>query len=166
MDSLNWEKTANLSTADWSLLSFVFNSTFINNHFVSDSITKLSYLDSVLLNAGCASSTSQTLYTAFFADYAMHLNSNYSALVALLQTEYQDLTTLTFVNSPELFSVLSDYTVQYFTNSSVAQLPTAMNDSYVSNLNFFVTEGMVSFMLFFFYVWFLVYFVAISVSLK
>ena len=82
----------------------------------------------------------------------MHLNSNYSALVALLQTEYQDLTTLTFVNSPELFSVLNDYTTQYFMNSAVTQLPTAMNDSYVSNLNFFVTEGMVSFMLFFFYV--------------
>lgn len=126
----------------------------------------MSYLDSVLLNASYNNATSQSLYTAFFSDWAMHLNSVYSPLSALLQTEYQDLTTLTLVNSPELFSVIGDYSTQYFMNSSVTQLPVAMNDSYVSNLNFFVTEGMISFMLFFLYAWFLVYFAAISVSLK
>ena len=112
----------------------------------------MSYLDSVLLNASYNNATSQSLYTAFFSDWAMHLNSVYSPLSALLQTEYQDLTTLTLVNSPELFSVIGDYSTQYFMNSSVTQLPVAMNDSYVSNLNFFVTEGMISFMLFFLYV--------------
>lgn len=142
----------NISTADWSLLSFLFNSTFINNHFVSDSITKLSDLDAVLVNTSYSNLTTQSLYTSFFSDTAMHLNSIYSPLLALLQTEYQNLTAVMLINSPELLTALSAYSTTYFLNSSVTQVPVALNDSYVSNLNFFATEGVVNFMLFFMYI--------------
>ena len=39
-DALNWEKTSTLVASDWSLISFVFQSSFINQHMVIDSISK------------------------------------------------------------------------------------------------------------------------------
>ena len=166
IDSLGWEKTANIATADWSLLSFVFNSAFINNHFVSDTVVKLSYLDTVLLYSTQSTTVNKTLYTSFFHDVLISFNTTYAPLLSLLQSEYQDLTNLTLLSTPELFLGLSDYNTAYFFKASTTQLPTAINDSYVSNLNFFVTEGTVSFLLFFLYAWFLVYFAGVSLSLR
>ena len=48
-DSLNWEKTSSLVTMDWTLISFLFQSFFVNQHFIIDNISKLSYLDTILI---------------------------------------------------------------------------------------------------------------------
>ena len=44
-DALNWEKTSSLVASDWSLASFLFQSSFINQHLLIDQISKTSYLD-------------------------------------------------------------------------------------------------------------------------
>ena len=35
-DSLNWEKTSSLITMDWSLPSFITQSSFVNKHVLFD----------------------------------------------------------------------------------------------------------------------------------
>jgi len=49
VDSLNWEKISNIALSDYSLVSFLYNSSFINQHFIIDYISKISFLDVILI---------------------------------------------------------------------------------------------------------------------
>lgn len=166
IDSLNWEKTANIATADWSIISFVFNSNFISNHFTSDSITKLSYLDTVLVGNDSTFSVPQRLYTSTTNDILLHINSTYLPLNSMFQSEFQDLSIMTAASTPEVLLILNDFKKMYILPATMSSSPSAITDSYLNNMNFFVPEGVVNLTLFFFYIWVLVYFSAVSVLLK
>ena len=129
-------------------------------------MSKVSYLDSTLLFTSTQAVSAESLYTPVMHDMAVHVSSAVLPLSTLLNSEFQDIFSVTLITSPELLIALSDFTSLYILTSSVDNAPAAITDSYTSNLNFFVIEGAVSFMLFFYYVWFLVYFVVITVSLK
>lgn len=164
-DSLNWEKTSSLVTADWSLVSFIFQSSFINQHFVIDTISKLTHLDLVLLT--CNNGTSSlNLFSYLMSDLSAQTATLFPMLSPLFQAEYQDTLSTFLLVSPELSLAFRDYTSVFWQASTFSTLPTAVFDSYINNLNHFMGEGVANVLLFVLYVWFVVYFLTQSLSLK
>jgi len=165
-DSLNWEKTSNLVAADWSLVSFIFQSSFTNQHLVIDQVSKASYLDAILIHSNTQSSNISALYTATLNDIVVQTNTCFLPFSPLLQSEYQEVLSTTLLVSPELSLALDDYFSTYWLSSTFNSLPAAVFDSYTNNLNYYPSEGLISVMLFSLYVWFLVYFFTTNLSLK
>jgi len=159
-DSLNWEKTSSIATSDWSLASFLFQSSFINQHMVIDQSVKSSCLDAVLAHANAKSSTLNTLYTSLMHDSILQTNTCFLPLSPMLQSEYQEAFNTTLIIAPELALVLEDYVLTYRLASTLHNLPAAVFDSYTHNVNYYPSEGLVGFMLFGLYVWFVTYFCA------
>ena len=113
-DSLNWEKTSTLVASDWSLFSFVFQSSFINQHMLIDSISKTSYLDVILLNSNSSKSLNESLFNNVMSDLLTQTNTTFFALSPLLQSEYQETFSTTLLVSPELSMVFNDYVTTYW----------------------------------------------------
>ena len=84
----------------------------------------------------------------------------------LLQTEYQEVFSTLTLLAPELSSMLSDYVLTYYTNSVINFLPSAVFDSYTNNMNYYFSDGVLHFMMFWLYIWFVVYFFTTTVTLK
>lgn len=84
----------------------------------------------------------------------------------MLQSEYQELFSTVLLVTPELSFALTDYAVNYLASASFGVSPAAVFDSYTNNLNYYPSEGTVHFFLFALYVWFLVYFITTTISLK
>ena len=159
-DSLNWEKTTTLVMSDVNPLSFLLQSSFVNQHVLLDSFSKMSYIDTMLIN------TNQSLYQAFYNDNLLSINTLNVPLFNSLNSEYQDsLSSVSFL-APELSTSFYDYLNDIYFNSSLKFLPTAMFDSFTNNVNFYYSEGSVSLALFFMFVWFVIYFFTIKATLK
>jgi len=165
-DALNWEKTSILVSSDWSLASFLFQSSFINQHLAIDHISKLSHLDTMLIKANSNSNDIQTLYSSVMNDLILETSTLSLPTMNLLQTEYQESFSTLMLLAPELSTMISDYALSYYTNSVINFLPSAVFDSYTNNMNYYFSEGVLHFMMFWLYAWFIVYFFATSLSLK
>lgn len=74
-----------------------------------------------------------------------------------MQAEFQDLFNVATLISPELTTSMIDLGTSYTRSPSINFSPSAITDSYTSNLNFFVSGGTIGVLFFFLYVWFLVY---------
>jgi hypothetical protein len=70
----------------------------------------------------------------------------------LFQNDYQDLFSTLLLLAPELSTMLNEYILVYYTNSAINYLPVAIFDSYINNMNYYYSEGIVYFMMFWFYV--------------
>lgn len=165
-DSLNWDKISTIATSDFSFVSFMYNSYFINQHLVIDSITKLSQMDTILIMSNNYSSTFKTLFLSFIMDMNVEFFNLYLPYISLFNSNYQDIYSVVNLLSPELMLAFNDYFSSYFFSASVNFLPSSVFDSYVNNLNYSFSEGIVSFFMFFLYVWFIIYFVLTSTTLK
>lgn len=78
--------------------------------------------------------------------------ATYLPLNSALQSEFQDLFSVVVTVSPEITYSITDFSSSYIHSAALDFLPTALTDSYTSNLNFFVSEGVISALLFFLYV--------------
>jgi hypothetical protein len=165
-DSLNWEKTSALAFSDTSFVSFLYNSFFVSQHVLTDKISKLSYLDVIILKTNSWNFNVQTLYFSFLNDIYLDFFNLYLPLISLMGSNYQDFFTLIAVISPELNIAISDYFYEVFFFNNVNFLPSAVFDSFTNNLNYFSNDGFVIFIMFFLYVWFIVYFFLTSFSLR
>ena len=165
-DSLNWEKTSALAFSDTSFVSFLYNSFFVSQHVLTDKISKLSYLDIIILKTNSWNFNVQTLYFSFLNDIYLDFFNLYLPLISLMGSNYQDFFTLIAIISPELNIAISDYFYEVFFFNNVNLLPAAVFDSFTNNLNYFSNDGFVIFIMFFLYVWFIVYFFLTSFSLK
>jgi hypothetical protein len=165
-DSLNWEKTSALAFSDTSFVSFLYNSFFVSQHVLTDKISKLSYLDVIILKTNSWNFNVQTLYFSFLNDIYLDFFNLYLPLISLMGSNYQDFFTLIAIISPELNIAISDYFYEVFFFNNVNLLPAAVFDSFTNNLNYFSNDGFVIFIMFFLYVWFIVYFFLTSFSLK
>jgi phosphate starvation-inducible membrane PsiE len=54
--------------------------------------------------------------------------------------------------SPDLILAFKDFYATYFFESAINFLPAAVFDSFVNNLTYHVSEGVVNFFMFFFYI--------------
>ena len=165
-DSLNWEKTSTLAFSDTSFVSFLYNSFFVSQHVVTDKISKLSYLDIIILKTNSWNFNVQTLYFSFLNDMYVEFFNLYLPLLSLMGSNYQDFFTLIAIVSPELNLAMSDYFYEIFFFNNINFLPSSVFDSFTNNLNYFANDGFVVFIMFFLYVWFIVYFFLTSFSLR
>ncbi len=165
-DSLNWEKTSTLAFSDTSFVSFLYNSFFVSQHVVTDKISKLSYLDIIILKTNSWNFNVQTLYFSFLNDMYVEFFNLYLPLLSLIGSNYQDFFTLIAIVSPELNLAISDYFYEIFFFNNINFLPSSVFDSFTNNLNYFANDGFVVFIMFFLYVWFIVYFFLTSFSLR
>ncbi len=113
-DSLNWEKTSTLAFSDTSFVSFLYNSFFVSQHVVTDKISKLSYLDIIILKTNSWNFNVQTLYFSFLNDMYVEFFNLYLPLLSLMGSNYQDFFTLIAIVSPELNLAISDYFYEIF----------------------------------------------------
>jgi len=113
-DSLNWEKTSNLAFSDYSFISFLYNSFFVNQHILTDKMTKLSYLDIVLVKTNSWNFSLQTLYFSFLNDIYVDFFNIYLPLISLFGSNHQDIFSLIMISSPELNLALFEYFFNYF----------------------------------------------------
>ena len=156
-DSLNWEKTSNLITMDWSLPSFVTQSSFVNKHILLDSVIKFSHLDVLLLQANSLVILPETLYLSVMNDLFLQTTTCFLPITSLFQYEYQETLSVTFLLAPELLTLFNDYILTYYFNNIISQSVVTVFDSYTNNLNYFVGEGIIHFMLFIMYICFIIY---------
>ena len=156
-DALNWEKTSVMATFDWSIFSFIFQSSFLSNYVFNDFLVKLSTLDAMLINLNIQVRTPQFLYDSFVYDTILFLNIYYLPFSTLILSDYQEHISSVLVLSPELFFLFTEYLNTFVLNSLINTSPSAVFDSYLNNLNFFYGEGCVQLFLFFIYVYFIVY---------
>ena len=156
-DSLNWEKTSVLATFDWSIFSFLFQSSFLSNYVFSDFILKLSTLDAMLIHLNVQIRTPQFLYDSFVYDVILFLNLYYLPFSTLILSGYQEHVSSVLILSPELFFLFTEYLNSFIVYSLINNSPSAVFDSYLNNLNFFYGEGCVQLFFFFIYVYFIVY---------
>ena len=156
-ESLNWEKTANLISMDWSLPSFITQSSFVNQHIVFDTIIKFSHFDGLLLYTNTLSNVQSTLYLHTLNDSYRQLTTCFLPLSTLLHSEYQETLSTTFLVSPELSNIFMDFVTTYYFNSVLNYSPVSVFDSYTSNLNFFYGESFIFYLFFIGYVWYIIY---------
>jgi hypothetical protein len=129
----------------------MFQSSFLNHHLFVDHISKLSLFDSFLVSIGSNKSGAQLLYSSVMYDILLDVTSLNISLVNLMQAEYQEILSTIFLLTPELSLMCLDYFTIYNFNDTMSYLPSAVFDSYISNNNFFFSEGIISFLMFWFY---------------
>ena len=166
VDSLNWEKISNIALSDYSLVSFLYNSSFINQHFIIDYISKISFLDVILIGTNVWSLSVTSLYIAFIKDLYLSFNIQYMSILPFFFSSYQDIFGVILLFSPELIISFNDYFYVYYFNSSIFFNVSTCFDSYVNNLNYNFNENLTAFFMFFFFSWFFIYFFYMSILLK
>lgn len=168
-DSLNWDKLSTISFSEYSLVSFIYNSNFLNQHFITDYVSKLSFIDSLLIltNSNSYNNNVLLLYNYFIIDLYLSFNIQYLPYLSYFTSSYQDMFTLVIFFSPEVILSLSDYFYYYYNGIyTTSPLVSSCFDSYSSNLNYNFSEGFITFFLFFFFSWFLIYFFYMSFLLR
>ena len=166
LDSLNWEKLNTISFYDYSLIFFIYNNSFINQHFIIDYVSKLSQLDLILLNINTWNFSVLGLYNSFVYDLHSFFFINSSFKILLFSSFYQDIHSLVLLFSPELVLAFNDYFIflqNYSLNTGSAS---AYFDSYVSNINYNFGDGVLFFFMFFIFSWFIIYFFLTSLFLR
>ena len=156
-DSLNWEKTSNLIMMDWALPTFISQSSFLNKHILLDTISKISHLDILLINSNILFIDSSVLYLNLINDSFLQTIICFLPIVALVHSEYQELFNITFLITPELITLFSDYIFSYYFNNIFNYHVVSIFDSYTNNLNYFISEGIILYILFIIYIWFIIY---------
>ena len=157
-DSLNWDKTFELTTFDWTFISFIFNSSFLNQYQLIDQITKISYLDILLINSVIKSNNTQLLYDSYTNDLIIYLNIHSLSLTPLLQSDYQEnLTNIVFL-APELSIFLNNYFSSVYLNNIINLTPVPVFDLFLNNFNFYFNNTLLYFFIFFFFLIFFIFF--------
>jgi len=135
VDSLSQEYTDLLFINNQSIISFMVNSSFLNQHFALDHLTKLSYLDTMLMygNTKHSSNVLQNLYIAFNEDLLLQTTTFFLPFSSLLHSEYQDTFSTVLLVAPELSVMFNDYIYSYVLPNSFMNTPSAVFDSYLSN---------------------------------
>lgn len=154
-DSLNREKVLDVVTADWSFISFIFQSSFINQHLEISQLVNLTTLDLLLLQPTLYKS--QTLYHSFLNDLLTYISNYNLMLFYSFQSEYQDIFSDILFIAPELILGFNDFLNSYFLQKTINVSPVAVFDSFNNNLNFYSSESVIYFLLFVFYAWFINY---------
>jgi hypothetical protein len=135
-----------------TFISFLYNSSFISHHILTDSITKFSTLDFALIMSNNYHMSFQTLFLSFILDIHTDFFNLYLPYIPLFSSSYQDSTSMVLLLSPDLILAFKDFYSTYFFESSINFLPSAVFDSFANNLTYHVSDGVVTLFAFFFYI--------------
>jgi hypothetical protein len=90
----------------------------------------------------------QLLYNAYTYDLVSELLILAMPINNLFQNDYQDIFSSLLLLAPELSTMLNEYVLIYYTNGAINYLPVAIFDSYINNMNYYYSEGIIYFMMF------------------
>lgn len=156
-DSISQENADKLFMSSQNILSFSFNSSFVNQHYLYDYITKLSYMDTILINNNLGSYTNyQNLYMSHNQDIILNNNINFLSFYNLIESDYQDLNSVVLMYSPELSNVFSEFTYYYILPTFFNFKPSVVFDSYSDNFFLQNSYSTYSFIFFCLYCWFII----------
>lgn len=168
IDSINSDNMEQAFTNSQSILSFLATSSIIRQHFYIDQLTKISYLDNMLMRSSTYLSYSkhENLYIAFSDDVLLHTSSCCVPLASLMQSEYQDNLMTMVAVTPELSLILDDYIYTYLLPGMFCTDVISLFDSYSSSFVLNYDIGVAYYLLFAIYVWTTVYSALTSISLS
>jgi len=142
---------SNISTLDSSFLTFLHNSSFVNQHMALDYSLKVSYLDAILITANSVNYNVSTLYVSYLNDLYNSFSISYLPLMSLFFSSYQDVYSIIMLVSPELILAFTDYFNFYHTPAFINVQVSSCFDSYTNNLNYIFGEGILSLFMFLFF---------------
>jgi len=151
---------------DGTLLSLLFESSFAKECLSLDSLSKFSHLDHILIYNNTRCGSVETLFISFMNDLVIQTSTCFLPISPLLQSEYQDSLTTILALTPELSTMLNDFISSYFLSSSFDSEPSAVFDSYNLTLFSEIVETVEDVLLFGLFVWLVVYFFTVSLSLR
>jgi hypothetical protein len=125
--------------------------SFINQHLTMDYTTKISYLDTMLINANTLNSTHMSFYNAYVNDLYNIFSLTFLPLMSLFSSSYQDIYSVVLLISPEIILAYTDYFNLYYMPTFINTQVVACFDSYSNNLNYIFGEGILSLFMFLFF---------------
>jgi hypothetical protein len=149
VDSLNWDRFTIFSLQDSTIVSFMANSSFLNQHLMVDSSTKLSYLDVLLMASSSRNYDVATLYHSFLHDSYTIFALRYFNILPSFISSYQDLFTASLIFTPEIILAFNEYFHSFYNLFFLSSVVVSCFDSYTSNMTYSIQEGLSSVLLFF-----------------
>jgi len=137
--------------SDFSILNFLYNTSFLSQHLTLDYSHKVSYLDVILINSNSLSLSIFSLYTSHLNDLHIFFSVSYLPFLSFFLSSYQDIFSIILLISPELIISFSDYFFSYYSNYMINPQVSSCFDSYTNNLSFLFGEGLVTFIMFLFF---------------
>ncbi len=163
---LGWDDTFDAATRDYNIFSFLTGTFFVGSHFALDSMTKLSFLDTMLLNEFDSVNFSRQLFDFSMWDLATSIPNSFLLTQLFFFTDYQDFIVSVLHYSPELTIALLEYIHIYWTNFAVNFTPSAVFDVFSDSLPSFLSEFLDYNTAFFFFTWSAIYTVSPLTALK
>jgi len=166
-DSLNWDKLTGIAYHDYSFLSLICKSYFLNHYFFLAYASKLSFFDILFLNNNFYEYNILGFYNYFIMDLYLSFNSQFLQKLSYFSTNNQDSIILVLWFAPEVIVAFYDYFYVYYGgHNTLLPLASSCFDSYVTSMDYSVNEGVIFFFLFFLFSWFLIYFFYMVFILK
>lgn len=125
--------------------------SFVNQHLTLDYTTKISYLDTILINSNGLSSLHTSFYIAYINDLYHVFSITFLPLMALFSSSYQDIYSVILLISPEIILAYTDYFNLYYMPTFINMQVVTCFDSYTNNLNYIFGEGILSLFMFLFF---------------
>jgi hypothetical protein len=138
-----------LAFQDYSLVSFLLNSSFLNQHLLIDHSTKLSHLDVVLVIANSKNYSVAVLYNSFLFDTYLVFFLKYFSIMPNFISSYQDTFSLALIFSPEIILAFEEYFKSCYNSAFIGGSVSACFDSYTSNLIYSALDSLFSLLTFF-----------------
>lgn len=129
-DSINWDSTFDIATAEYNFWSIFSTAVFMNAHHFLDWLVKLSTLDVFFINEVDNTSCARLLFFALVLDLTSSTTTLNFLLPLLFHSDYQDLSVTTLHYTPELTLAAHDFTIAHATNASASVSPSAVFDTY------------------------------------
>ena len=165
-ETINWDESLSYTAYPYFVLLSTLSSSWNNSQLSLSSLSFLSFLEVIFTSTALTSSYPSNLSTAFYLDIILLLNSKYGiSQLSFFHTDYHDLVTEFFFNSPELALGLNDWFVMVKLGDKVEDSPQALFDIYQDVLSLTLSEFVESVILLVIYFW-LITFVVRSLRLR
>ena len=165
-DVVSWDDVFDLASSDYNIYSFLTGAFFFNSHFFLDSITKLSFLDILLLSDSDKVTESRELFDFIMWDLVSRIDTSFLPSQLLFYTNYQDFITVVLAHSPELVLAISDFINIFWLGSVIGVNPSAVFDIFNDSLMSTLLECLDYFIAFFAFMWGVIFFLNIFRILK
>jgi hypothetical protein len=153
-DVLSWDESFGLTSFNYSLFSLLTSPFAIQTYIFIESITKMSFLDFILISESSDLLESQQFYIAIMWDLCEIIHVLFYPAQFIFYTAAQDFPSVLFHHSPELVLAFADFVTTYFGNNSYQFLTSLVSNFFsdsviqkVSVLSYFIG-------FFCFFVWF------------
>ena len=165
-DALNWDEVFDLVLNDFTLYSFLTTPFFYNSYFFVDFITKISFLDVILLLETNKTTFSKEFYDLFIWDVTSFIQNKFLPLQFFFYTDYQDFIIILLQYSPELMLALNEFVNSYWVNNVINYTPAIVFDLFSDLLNTSISEFIENIILFFSFIWGIAIFISVFHIMK